>query len=34
MRQPREVGLVNQKAWREDEEGMQMKCDDFSSLPL
>lgn len=34
MRQPWEVGHVNQKAWRKDEESMQMKYKkgDFSSL--
>lgn len=36
MRQPWEVGHVSQKAWRKDEESMQMKYkkDDFSSLPV
>lgn len=36
MRQPWEVGHVNQKAWRKDEERMQMKYkeDDSSPLPL
>lgn len=36
MRQPWEVGHVNQKAWRKDEESMQMKYkkDDISSLPV
>lgn len=36
MRQPWEVGHVNQKAWRKDGESMQMKYkkDHFSPLPL